>query len=544
MNWLFLNPIKAQGWGGMENWMLKLGLGFRERGDRCLVVGRAVSPWPEVCRQHNLPFAPIRFGVDLAPWTLLALHRIAADFRPDILIAKGFRQVRFARVACPGVTIGVKLPIAGELTAEFMDRLTFRLGADRVLVDNEFARQTCLRHSWVPPDKVVTVHNGVAIPDPAERPTVRAQICRELGLPAGAVLVGGAGRFTPEKRYADALHAFAGAAATTKARLVLFGEGPEQPALQSLAASLNIADRVHFPGWRNNARNWLPAFDIVLHPSAVEGLPNVVLEAMAGGAAVIASDAGGTREILTTPDVGCLYAAGDVARLTGHLSDLLSDPDRRRDLGRRALAHVAAHFSIPVMVDVVRANLCAAHAVRSGRPLPLDSGPASVSPPPPTPRFMLDNMLIRLGKYLRVIGCDAAWDPALRTHDLIRRANAEDRVFVTRNRQLPHQYPRPAALLTLVETDPKAQFDRVVAHFRLEPQGALFTRCIRCNVILDAVADKATIQSRVDPNVYRRHDRFYSCPSCGTVFWYGSHVTNTCRKLELARPDAPPAART
>lgn len=166
------------------------------------------------------------------------------------------------------------------------------------------------------------------------------------------------------------------------------------------------------------------------------------------------------------------------------------------------------------------------------------NAPALDAAPAPMPRFMLDHMVIRLGKYLRVIGCDAAWEPALRTHDLILRANAEGRVFVTRNRQLPHQYPQPATLLTLTETDPKAQFERVVAHFALDPQADLFSRCIRCNVALAAVPDKTAIRDRVHPNVYGQQSQFYACPSCGTVFWHGSHVTNTCRKLGLARPIA------
>ncbi len=365
MNWLFLNPIKAQGWGGMENWMLKLCLGLREHGDRCLMVGRPSSPWPDVCRENGVAFEPFPFGGDLALWAHIRLRRIASAFQPDIVMTKGFRQVRFAKVACPGATIAVKMPGADELTDVWFDRLTVNACIDRIFVDSHNARQVFLHYPWLLPGKVVARHNGVAIPDLSDRRGIRERLRRELALPADAVLVGAAGRLSPEKRYGDALYAFAEAAHETTAHFVLFGEGSERSALQALAASLGLNGRAVFPGWRDEARQWLSAFDIVVHPSAMEGLPNAVLEAMACGAAVIASDAGGTREIFSVPDIGRLYRSGDVPALSAHLQELLGDAGARETLGRNAATHVAAHFSIPVMVDAIRTAVQAAHLART-----------------------------------------------------------------------------------------------------------------------------------------------------------------------------------
>ena len=148
-------------------------------------------------------------------------------------------------------------------------------------------------------------------------------------------------------------------------------------------------------------------------------------------------------------------------------------------------------------------------------------------------RFMVDHMLVKLGKYLRVIGCDAAWERGVRTHALIARANAENRVFLTRNTHIAGQYPRPAKIFILKETDPVKQFRIVVAEFNLDPRERLFSKCIRCNVFLEKVPDKEKIRAAVHPNVFARFDEFFACPRCGTVFWKGTHVANTCRKLGL-----------
>ena len=151
-------------------------------------------------------------------------------------------------------------------------------------------------------------------------------------------------------------------------------------------------------------------------------------------------------------------------------------------------------------------------------------------------RFMTDHMLVKLGKYLRIAGCDAAWDLQIRTHALIARANAEGRVFLTRNRRLPEQYPRPLRSFFLRETDPVAQFRAVAAEFMIDPLEKLFSKCIRCNVVLEKIDNKELIRARVHPNVYARFESFYTCPQCKTVFWKGTHVANTCRKLGLPAP--------
>lgn len=152
-------------------------------------------------------------------------------------------------------------------------------------------------------------------------------------------------------------------------------------------------------------------------------------------------------------------------------------------------------------------------------------------------RFEFDHMLVKLGKYLRILGYDAAWEPGIRTHELIHRANREGRVFVTRNRQIREQYPPAREAVVLAEDDPVEQLRALGRALDLDLHSGLFSKCIRCNVPLDAVPDKAAVRARVHPNVFDRYDRFFTCPACGTVFWHGSHVRNTCRKLGVPLPE-------
>ncbi len=154
----------------------------------------------------------------------------------------------------------------------------------------------------------------------------------------------------------------------------------------------------------------------------------------------------------------------------------------------------------------------------------------------PVISFMADHMLIKLGKYLRILGYDAEWNLLIRTHELIVQANAQDRVFLTRNTRLPDQYPCVKHLLTIRSVDPVCQLVEVVNQMCLDANSFLFSKCIKCNVALDQVVDKKEIMSKVHPNVYDRYETFYTCPKCHTVFWKGGHVYNTCRKLGVEIP--------
>jgi glycosyltransferase involved in cell wall biosynthesis len=117
----------------------------------------------------------------------------------------------------------------------------------------------------------------------------------------------------------------------------LFGEDDYRASLHRQAAALGIADRVSFRGFRSDVPAELDALDVLVHASVqTEPFGQVVVEGMAAGLAVVASDAGGPAEIITADHDGVLVAPGDVDALATALRALVDDPARRTALGRRA----------------------------------------------------------------------------------------------------------------------------------------------------------------------------------------------------------------
>jgi uncharacterized protein with PIN domain len=134
-------------------------------------------------------------------------------------------------------------------------------------------------------------------------------------------------------------------------------------------------------------------------------------------------------------------------------------------------------------------------------------------------RFIADAMLGTLAKWLRILGYDTQFDPDLDDHQLVRLARAQDRVLLTRDRELAQRRGLCVLLVTSEHLD--AQIGQVLAELKLTPDRSL-SRCPVCNEPLEEM-DRETARSRVPAYVARTHEMFKSCPSCQRIYWRGSH---------------------
>ncbi|HST34304.1 MAG TPA: glycosyltransferase family 4 protein [Solirubrobacteraceae bacterium] len=162
---------------------------------------------------------------------------------------------------------------------------------------------------------------------------------------AGRVVVTFAGRLIDGKGVADLVAAFA-RLGDERAVLCIVGDGPRREDLEALVRRLGIADRVRMAGYLSEDRAWsvIRSSDIVVNPSYTEGLPTSVLEGALMGKAVLASDVGGTREIVTDGEGALLFEPRDLEALHSHLARLVADSGLRERLGATARAGTAKRF--------------------------------------------------------------------------------------------------------------------------------------------------------------------------------------------------------
>jgi uncharacterized protein with PIN domain len=150
----------------------------------------------------------------------------------------------------------------------------------------------------------------------------------------------------------------------------------------------------------------------------------------------------------------------------------------------------------------------------------------------PKMKFICDDNLGRLAKWLRTLGYDTLFFDPIEDGELVAKALKEDRVVLSRDTQLSRFKFKLGENLLRIESDkPLEQLKKVVDHFKLKPDKELvFSRCSVCNEPLEKV-EKEKVKDRLYPFVYKTQENFVHCPKCDRIYWSDTHVENITRKL-------------
>ncbi|HID93458.1 MAG TPA: hypothetical protein EYP60_05110 [bacterium (Candidatus Stahlbacteria)] len=140
-------------------------------------------------------------------------------------------------------------------------------------------------------------------------------------------------------------------------------------------------------------------------------------------------------------------------------------------------------------------------------------------------RFIVDFMLGKLARKLRILGFDTIYVRVTNRDEILRKALAEKRVLLTRS----HAFPKREDILIINSEYVKEQLKEVMSTFKLKPKP--FTRCIICNTLLQSVKKEA-VKGKVPFFVFQTHDDFVYCKKCNKFYWKGSHYKNMVEKLK------------
>ena len=223
---------------------------------------------------------------------------------------------------------------------------------DKIITLTEQEKKDHLRFKIAPDEKFTVIHSGVDLTAFSDA-RINAPAMREkLGIPPEAFVVGTAGRLTPIKGQRYLLEA----AAVISARkpdlfFVFLGDGELAPELSKMATSLGIKNAM-FLGWRQDVPEVMSTFDIFVLPSLNEGMGKVLVEAMALGKPIVASDVGGIPDLVIHNHNGLLVPPADVEGLVNSINLLLHDPIKRKEMGDRGKV-IAADYSAEAMIQKI-----------------------------------------------------------------------------------------------------------------------------------------------------------------------------------------------
>ena len=359
-----MNVVPTLLCGGTENHFMTLSRSLdADRFDQRFACLRRWGPFVTELMQRQVPLDEYRVKTFRSVNALVQQARLARSIRQhaiQIVHTYSFYGNVFAvppaRFAAPVVIASIR-DRAPYLTSmqKRVQRHVCRL-ADRVLVNAE-AVKTWLVGDGYDANNIVVIPNGVDLTG-FTQPVDRAEVRRSLGVPDEAPLVAVVSRLSRLKGIEDFLHAAAVVGGRhANARFAIVGEpSPIKnraylDELSQLANRLGIGDRVLFTGLRSDVPAILQSVDVSVMPSLNEALSNVLLESMAAGAPIVATEVGGTTEALTDGENGLLVQPNDPAAMAVAITRLLDHPELAQRLGHRAQETIEQRFSLAKMVS-------------------------------------------------------------------------------------------------------------------------------------------------------------------------------------------------
>lgn len=335
--------------GGQHQALLLL-QGLRERGHAPELIAVRDSPLAARARESGAPVHAAdpkrrRFSA------MLQIRELARDRRIDLVHANEPHALSSAWLARAhrAVPIVISRRIALPLSQNSFSLARYRAAA-RVVAVSRFVEQSVMQ-SGIPADRISVIYDGVQIP-PEISETQRESARDRLGIPRGAKCIGNVAAFVPEKGHALLLDAFAKLRAQfPECLLLLRGEGPELPKLQSLSRQLSVSDAVKFLPSSVEIETLFAAADIFAFPSHAEPLGSALLAAMAHALPSVAIACGGVPEAAHDEENALLVSGLDSGAFASALARLLSHPEQASLLGEAARETIHARFSSDRMVE-------------------------------------------------------------------------------------------------------------------------------------------------------------------------------------------------
>lgn len=334
-----LQVMAGAGHGGAELFFERLVMALNRAGVEQRAVIRAAPERAARLAAAGVSCAELPFGGPFDWRTCPALRHEIARYQPDAVLAWMSRAAQKLPSRRSGQTRPVLCARLGGYYA-----LKYYRHCDHLIGNTRDIVTYLVRQGW-PAARAHYLPNFVdATPAP---PAPRAL----FDTPAGAPLLLAMGRLHRNKGFDVLLEALRSLPA---AYLWIAGEGPEQSALQALAARLGIAGRVRFLGWRANGASLLAAAEVLVCPSRIEPLGNVVIEAWAHGKPVVAARAAGPAGLIIDGVNGLLADIGDADGLARLIASIIASPALGAQLAASGRNAYAAQFTEGAAVQAYR----------------------------------------------------------------------------------------------------------------------------------------------------------------------------------------------
>jgi len=341
--------------GGAENQFIRLAEGLRQRGHDARILCTFVEgSYAPLAREKKIPLQVLGAS-GWGPSLMNQLSQVFLETEFDVVHTCVFSLHAF--VGVPARKAGVPVILSSRRGLELAQPLKLlwlekagNLFVDHVIANADAVREHFKKRENLPCSKISTIHNGIDLSE-FQPGTGRQSIRQEFNISQDAPLAGTIANFSEYKGYPYLLETANLVLKEMPAgRFLLVGDGPLLEKMKELVQELEHGNRIIFTGSRRDVSNLLDALDVFVFASFSEGLPNVVMEAMAMQKPIVSTPAGGVPELIEHEVTGLLVPFRDSKSMADSVLSLLNDPEKARRLGSAARAKVGADFTVERMV--------------------------------------------------------------------------------------------------------------------------------------------------------------------------------------------------
>lgn len=353
MNVLFINSIGKNKFGGGEKWMVNAARGLHERGHQITLASRKNSRILKYAAQKNVPTNVIEIHSDISPFKTLQISTYLKQQKIDILVCNLNKDVRVAGLAARIAGTPVVLARHGMLlcSRKWKHQLTLTRLTDGIITNSKTIRDTYADYGWFERDFVKVIHNGLDIPEHV----TPHNFSRDF---PGKKIIYSAGRLAEQKGFNYLIEA---ARILRQKRddlvFVVSGEGKLETVLKDQVRAAGLERSFVFEGFTPDIYPRLKGCDLFVLASLFEGMPNVVMEAMAMAKPVIVTDVNGARELVEDGKTGCIIPPKNPEAIARTIETLIDSPETMTELGKNGKQRVADLFTIKKMVDNLEQHL-------------------------------------------------------------------------------------------------------------------------------------------------------------------------------------------
>lgn len=327
--------------------MLTAAKGLKSRGHNVFIASKKNSILLKKAEENNINTIVFNIRGDFSPFNVYLISKFLRENNIDVLICNLNKDVRVAGLAAKFVKTPLVVARHGMLLCgkKFKHKITLTNLVDTILTNSESIKKVYNTYGWFNKDYVKVIYNGIQ-----EKNNIIAYNYSN-DYPNKKIIVS-AGRLSYQKGF---IHLIKAASILNQKRddliFFIYGEGKLKTKLQEEIKRFGLKDKVILAGFKNNLDKCYKGCNLFVLSSEFEGMPNVVMEAMAVGKAVVAADVNGVKELIEDGKSGIIVPPKNPEAITEAINLIIDDEEKLKNLGENGAKRVRKNFTIPIMID-------------------------------------------------------------------------------------------------------------------------------------------------------------------------------------------------